>query len=95
MPCAVGDGRAADERGALVDSLGEPLRRDRAVLLGCDVHDLGAAELLRVRDLPDGRELVLADHDLRASLEVERGHDPAHALRDRRGHGELRRFGTQ
>ena len=32
---------------------------------GRDVDDLGAAQLLRVRDLADGRELVLADHDLR------------------------------
>ena len=60
---AVGDGRAADERRPLVDRLREALERDRAVRLGLDVDDLRAAQLLRVRDLADGRELVLADHD--------------------------------
>ena len=69
---AVRDGRAADERRPLVDRLGEALGRDRAVGLGRDVDDLGAAQLLRMRDLADGRELVLADHDLRARLQVER-----------------------
>ena len=58
---AEGDGRAADERGPLVDLLGKPLERDAPVASGTDVDDLGAAQLLRVRDLPDRRELVLAD----------------------------------
>ena len=50
--------------------------RDRPVGLGPHVDDLGAAQLLRVRDLADGRELVLADHDLRPRAQVERGDDP-------------------
>ena len=62
-----------------------------AVRLGTDVHDLGAAQLLRVGDLADGRELVLADHDpgAAAALERQRRDDPADALRDGRRHGDL------
>ena len=91
---AVGDGRAADERRSLVDRFREPLDRNPPVGLGKDVDDLGAAELLRVRDLADGRELELRDHDpptLR--LERQRAHERAHALRDRRRHRDLRRIG--
>ena len=60
---AEGHGRAAHERRPLVDRVREALEGDAAVGLGPDVDDLGAAKLLRVRDLPDGRELVLADDD--------------------------------
>ena len=71
---AVGERRAADERRPLVDRLREALRGDRAVRARLDVDDLGAAQLLRVRDLADGRELVLADHDpVPLPVERERG----------------------
>ena len=51
------------------------------------MNDLGPAQLLRVRDLADRRELVLADHDpVPLAVEVERGHESADALRDGRGH---------
>ena len=94
---AVGDGRAADERRPLVDRLGEALRRDRPVRLGPDVDDLGAAQLLRVRDLADRRELVLADHDLRplAASERQRADDAVDALADRGGDRDLARLGLE
>ena len=63
VPGAVRDRGAADERRALVDRLGEALERDAAVVVRTHVHDLGAAELLRMGDLADGRELELGDHD--------------------------------
>ena len=53
----VADRRHGNDRGALVDRLVHLLGRD-------DVH-LRAAQLLRVPDLADRRELVVADHDLR------------------------------
>ena len=55
------------------------------------MHHLRAAELLRVGDLADGRELVLADHDpvAAAALERQRRDDPADALRDGRRHRDL------
>ena len=88
---AIRDGRAADERRALVDRLGEALGRDRAVGVGTHVHHLGAAELLRVSDLTDRRELVLADHDAvaAAALERERRDDAVDALRDGGRHRHL------
>ena len=87
----IGDRRAADERRALVDRLGELLRRDRAVGLGAHVDDFGSAQLLRVGDLADRRELVVADHDPRpaAALERHRRDDRVHPLRDRRRHSDL------
>ena len=76
-------GRAADERRPLVDRVGEALERDAAVVLRPDVDDLGAAKLLRVRDLTDRRELVLADDDpVPLAREIERRDEPAHPLRD-------------
>jgi hypothetical protein len=91
---AVRDGRAADERRALVDRLREALERDAAVGLGPHVHDLGAAELLRVRNLADRRELELRDHDpVPAALERQRAHEPADTLRDRGRHRHLGRVG--
>ena len=91
VPRAVRDRRAADERRALVDRLGEALGRDRPVGVGAHVHDLGAAELLGVGDLADRRELVLADHDAvaAAALEGERRDDAVDALRDGRRHRHL------
>ena len=91
----VRDGRAADERRPLVDCLGEALGRDRTVGVRPHVDDLGPSQLLSVRDLADGGELVLADHDLGARAQVERGDDPAHALGHRGGHGELGRLCAQ
>ena len=91
-----GHGRAADERGPLVDLGGEALERDAPVVLGADVDDLGAAELLRVRDLPDRRELVLADDDaVPLAREVESGHERADSLRDRGGDGDVVGRGVQ
>ena len=57
------------------------------------MHDLGAAELLRMGDLADGGELVLADHDAVAApaLERERRDDAVDAQRGRR-HGHLVRL---
>ena len=82
---AVGERRAADERRPLVDRLDEPLGRDRPVRLRPHVDNLRATELLRVRDLPDRRELVLADHDpVARPVERERRDQRAHALRDGR-----------
>ena len=69
---AIRDRRAADESGALVDRLGEALGRNRAVGVGPHVHHLGAAQLLRMGDLADRRELVLADHDPVAAAALER-----------------------
>ena len=88
---AVGDRRAADEGGSLVDRRCELLGRDRAVGLGSHVHDLRAAQLLRVGDLAHGRELVVADHDPVSAtpLEGKCGDDPADTLRDRRRHRDL------
>ena len=94
---AVRDRRAAHERRPLVDR--RPRRRSTGIdpSARLDVDDLGAAQLLGVGDLTDGRELVLADDDLRpaAALERQRADDPVHALRDRRGHRELGRLGVQ
>ena len=55
------------------------------------MHHLGAAQLLRVRDLADRRELVLADHDAvaAAALERERRDDAVDALRDGGRHRDL------
>ena len=88
---AIRDRRAADEGGALVDRLGESLGRDRPVGVGTHVHHLGAAKLLRVGDLADRRELVLADHDAvaAAALERERRDDAVDALRDGGRHRHL------
>ena len=48
---------------------------------GTDVDDLGAPQLLRVRDLTDRGELVLADDDAVAlAREVERRHERADPL---------------
>ena len=63
VPGAEGERRAAHQRGAIVDRLGEPLGRDRPVRIRPHVHDLRSTKLLCVRDLTDGGELVLADHD--------------------------------
>ena len=73
---AVADGRDRDDRGALVDRALDVLRRD-------DVH-LRTAQLLRVPDLADRRELVVADHDLRPLREVDRTRERADACRERR-----------
>ena len=85
---AITDGGDRHDGGLLVDRLVEPLDGDlRSV--GVHVHDLGAAQLLRVPDLADGRELEVADHDLRPCLEVDRARERAHAGRERRGHGDV------
>ena len=77
------DRRAADERSPLVDRLGKALERDAPVRLWSYVDDLGAAQLLRMRDLADGRELVLADDDaVPLAREVECRDECADALRD-------------
>ncbi len=96
MPRAVGERRAADERRPLVDRLGEPLRRDLPVRAGVHVDDLRSAELLRMRDLADGRELVLADHDP-VPLAVERQcrDERAHSLRDRGRDGDVIGLGVE
>ena len=63
-PVAVADGGDRDDSRLFVDRLLEALDRDpRAVRV--HVHDLRAAQLLRVPDLADRRELEVADHDLR------------------------------
>ena len=67
-PVPEADVRDRDERGLLVDRGLEPLERDRPVGLGRDVLDPHAAPLLRVPDLPDRRELEVADDDLVAAL---------------------------
>ena len=72
VPCPVGDRRAADECCALVDRSRELLRRNRAVSVGAHMDDLGATELLRVGDLADSRELVLADHNAVPPAALER-----------------------
>ena len=83
-------GRAAHERRPLVDGVGKALQRDAAVGLGPNVDDLGAAQLLGVRDLAHGRELVLADHDpVALTREVERGDERAHSLRNRGRDGDV------
>ena len=53
------------QTSAVRSSIGlrEALGRDRTVLARTHVDDLCAAQLLRVGDLADRRELVLADHD--------------------------------
>ncbi len=85
---------AADECRALVHDLGEALGRDRAVGFWRDVHDLGAPQRLRVCDLADGRELVLADDDaVPLTAQVEGGHERADPLRDGRRDRDLVRVG--
>ncbi len=88
---AIGDRGAAHEGGAVVDRSVEGLDRDDPVGTRPDVDDLGAAQRLRMRDLADGGELVVGDHDPGAGREVEGADDPAHALGHGRGHRELRR----
>ena len=57
---------------------------------GRHVDDLGAAQLLRVRDLADRRELVLArSRSGSAPVERQRGDERAHALRHRGRHGDV------
>ena len=61
-----------------------------------DVHDLGAPELLRVRDLTDRGELVLADHDpVPPGVEGKRRDERAHALRHGRGDRDVVRLGVE
>ena len=87
---------AADERRPFVDCICEALERNAPVRLGPDVNDLGAAELLRMRDLADGGELVLADHDaVPLAREIERRDERADALRDRRRDGDVVRLGVE
>ena len=87
---AVGDEGRADERRPLVDRLLVRLG------LGRDLDDLGAAELLRVRDLADRRELVLRDHDpVPRSREVERGDEGADCGGDRRLDRDVVRLGAE
>ena len=66
------DERRADERRPLVD-------RGRVCLrLRLDLDDLRAAQFLGMRDLADGRELVLGDDDpVPLAAEVERGDERA------------------
>jgi hypothetical protein len=74
---------ATDECRPLVDRIREALERNPSVRVGRDVNDLRPAQLLRVGDLPDRGELVLADDDAVALPgQVERGHECAHRLRD-------------
>ena len=71
------------QTSAVRSSIASTNRRARPVRVRADPDDLGAAELLGVRDLPDGRELVLADHDaVPVAVEWQRGDERAHALRD-------------
>ncbi len=89
---AVRDRRAADERRSLVDRLREALERDSTLRVGAHVDDLRSAQLLRVRDLTDRRELELRDHDAISSrLERERADQAAHSLRDGGDHCHLLR----
>jgi hypothetical protein len=68
-----GDERRRDQRRPLVDGGRIRLR------LGLHVDDLGAAQLLRVRDLADRRELVLRDDDpVSLTGEVDPAHEGAH-----------------
>ena len=93
---AVRERRAADERRALVDSRGKLLRRDRPVLPRPYVDDLRTAQLLRVGDLADRRELVLADHDpVSLAVERQRRDERADALRDRRRDRDVVRLGVE
>ena len=63
---------------------------------GPDVHDLGAPELLGVRDLTDRGELVLADHDpVPSGVEGKRRDERAHALRHGRGDRDVVRLGVE
>ena len=90
------DRRAANERRPLVDCFGEVLDGDAPVRLGADVDDLRPAELLCVCDLPDGGELVLADHDpVPLAGEIERRDESAHTLRDRGRDGDVVRLRVQ
>ena len=74
----VGDEGRADERGPLVDRSGVRLG------IGLDLDDLGAAQLLRVRDLADRRKLVRRDHDpVPLTPELERADQPADRSGDR------------
>ena len=83
-------GGAAHERRPLVERVGEALDGDAPVRLGADVDDLCPAQLLRVRDLPDRGELVLADDDpVPLAGQIERGDEGAHALRDRGRDGDV------
>jgi hypothetical protein len=78
-PRPVGDEGGRDERGSLVDRGRIRLR------LGLDLDDLCAAQLLRVRDLADRRELVRRDDDpVPLAAELERADEPAHGSRDGR-----------
>jgi hypothetical protein len=78
----IGDEGRGDEGGALVDRGCVRLR------IRLDLDDLGAAQLLRMRDLPDRREFVLRDDDpVAGAAELKRGDEPA----DRGGDGGLNR----
>ena len=87
-PVAVADGGDRDERRPLVDQALEVLERDDAVG-GRHVDDLGAAQLLGMPDLPDGRELEVADDDPRALGVVEGARERAHPRRERGRHRDL------
>ena len=88
--------RAADERRPLVDRVGEAIERDPPVCVRQDMDNLRAAQLLRVCDLTDGRELVLADDDaVPLAREIERGDERADPLRDGGRHGHVVGLGVQ
>ena len=81
VPRAERERSAAHERRALVDRVGEAIQGDAPVCVRQDVHDLRAAQLLRMCDLTDGRELVLADDDaVPLAGEVERRDERTDAL---------------
>ena len=87
---AVADLRDRDERRALVDRGVERLERHDGRVALRHVADREAAVLLRVPDLPDGRELEVGDDDAVApAVRAQAARDGVHAGRDRGRDGDL------
>jgi len=87
-PVAVANRRDRDDRGLLVDRLVKALERDLHAVRR-DVDDSRTAQLLRVPDLADRRELEVADHHLRARAELDRTRERTDAGRERGRHRDV------
>ena len=91
---AVGDVRHGDEQRVVVDRAPERVQRRQPALVGPEVHDAGAPQLLRVPDLPHGRELEVGRDHGRPPAVAHARRERAERGRERGGDRDLVRIGV-